>query len=426
MEKTSRIKGFYNLPMEERRKLVAQFADLTEDEVSLIGKDSSLPPDIADRMIENVIGTFPLPFAVATNFLINGKDYLIPMALEEPSVVAAASNMARLARNTGGFFAQTTEPIMIGQVQLVDLPDPEYARMQIYKHQEEILKIVEEVDPVLVKFGGGPRGVDARVINTPSGKMLIVHLYVDCRDAMGANAVNTANERVAPFLEEITGGKVYLRIISNLAERRLARAWAKWKKEDLGGEEVVDGIIAAYHFAISDPYRCATHNKGIMNGIDPIVIATGNDWRAIEAGAHSWASRNGKYTSLTTWEKDRNGDLVGTIELPVAVGTVGGATRTHPLAKVSLKILGVKTASELAQVIAAVGLAQNLGALRALAAEGIQRGHMKLHSRNIAIAAGAVGKEIDIVAARMVEEGIVRMDKAEEILKEIRGKIQKQ
>ncbi len=420
-EKSSRLKGFYNLSIDERLQLVAKFADLTEEEVSLLKKEGALPLELADRMIENVIGTFPLPYGVATNFKINGKDYLIPMALEEPSVVAAASNMAKLARNTGGFFTSATDPIMIGQIQVVNVPDPEYARMLVLSKKDELIAMAREIDPILVKFGGGARDIEARVIETPIGPMLIVHLLVDCRDAMGANTVNTQVEKLAPKIEELTGGKVYLRIISNLADRRLVRAWAKWKKEDLGGEDVVDGILNAYYFAISDPYRCATHNKGIMNGIDPVIIATGNDWRAIEAGAHTWATRFGDYTSLTTWEKDRNGDLVGTIELPMAVGTVGGATRTHPLAKISLKILGVKTAVELAQIIAAVGLAQNLGALRALATEGIQRGHMELHSRNIAVQAGAKGDEIDIVAERMVKEGTIRVDRAEEILKEIRG-----
>ena len=420
MSKSSRIPGFYKLKPEERLKIVKDFAGLTDEETNLLISMKGLPLDIADRMIENVVGAMPLPLGIAVNFLINGRDYLIPMAIEEPSVVAAASHAAKLARPTGGFKAIAMDPVMIGQIQAVKVPDPHGAKMRILEAKKEILKIANEQDPVLVKLGGGAKDVGVRVIDTIVGPMVITHLYVDCRDAMGANAVNTMCEKVAPLIEDLTGGKVYLRIISNLADRRLARASVVIRKEDVGGEEIVDGIVSAYAFAAADPYRCATHNKGIMNGIIAVALATGNDTRALEAGAHAYAAITGRYSPLTTWEKNENGDLVGTIELPIAVGIVGGATKTHPVARVCLKILGVKTARELAEVMAAVGLAQNLAALRALAAEGIQRGHMKLHARNIAVMAGAVGEEIDVVARKMVEKGVIRVDVAKEILEEIR------
>jgi hydroxymethylglutaryl-CoA reductase len=383
----------------------------------------------ADMMIENVVGTTELPLGIATNFLINGKDYLIPMVIEEPSVVAAASYAAKLARPTGGFTTSSDEPIMIGQVQLVNVKNPEKAARDIIAKKKEIIDYANQVDPcVLVKFGGGMRDIEARVLTTPAGKMVIVHLLVDCRDAMGANAVNTLAETLAPMFEDISGGKVRLRIISNLADRRLAKSKAVWKKEILEqaskgafkGDDIVNGIIEAWAFAFSDPYRASTHNKGIMNGIDAVVVATGNDWRAIEAGAHAYASIRGRYTSLTRYSKDKDGNLVGEIEIPMAVGLVGGATKTHPIAKIAVKILGVKSAKELSEVIASVGLAQNFAALRALATEGIQKGHMRLHARNIAVMAGAQGKDIDMVAGRMVEEKRIRVDRAKEILEEIR------
>ncbi|MFB0514813.1 MAG: hydroxymethylglutaryl-CoA reductase, degradative, partial [Candidatus Bathyarchaeia archaeon] len=346
----------------------------------------------------------------------NKRDYLIPMAIDEPSVVAAASYAAKMARQGGGFYTSSTPPIMIGQIQAVDIKDPYAARMQVIQAKEEILKKANDQDPVLVSVGGGAKDLDAKVIHTTQGPMLITELHVDCRDAMGANAVNTMAEAVAPIIERVTDGRVYLRIISNLATKRLARAWCIVPKEAIGGEEVVDGIVNAYAFAASDPYRAATHNKGILNGIIAVIIATCNDHRAIEAGAHAYAARNGCYTTLSTWEKNENGDLVGSIELPMAVGLIGGAVRTHPIAKIALKILGVKTANEFAEVLAAVGLAQNLGALRALAHEGIQRGHMSLHARNIAVAAGATGELIDLVAEKMVEERKIRMDRAKELI----------
>jgi len=420
--KSSRIPRFYQLSPEERLKYVAEFADLTSEEVELLKKHGGLDLSIANRMIENVIGTFGLPLGIATNFLINGKDYLIPMVIEEPSVVAAASNAARMMREGGGILSMSTEPVMIGQVQVVGIKDIEGARFDVLKVKDEILKIANEKDPVLVSLGGGAKDLEVRVVNSPEGPMLIVHLLVDVRDAMGANAVNTMAEAVAPYISQITGGKVYLRIISNLADRRLVRAKAVVPKDAVGGEEVAKGIVYAWAFAAADPYRAATHNKGIMNGVDAVVIATGNDWRAVEAGAHAYAARNGRYEPLSRWELNEYGDLVGTLEMPLALGIVGGATKTNPLARICLKILRVKTASELAEVVGAVGLAQNLAALRALAAEGIQRGHMSLHAKNIAIMAGAVGDEVDRVAELMVKDGIVRLDKAIEILQKLRGK----
>uniref|UniRef100_A0A7C3YPQ1 Hydroxymethylglutaryl-CoA reductase, degradative n=1 Tax=Geoglobus ahangari TaxID=113653 RepID=A0A7C3YPQ1_9EURY len=416
--RSSRIPGFYKLSVEERIKKVAEFCGLSEEDKKLL-LERGLPLEIADRMIENVIGTFELPFGIATNFLIDGKDHLIPMVIEEPSVVAAASNAAKMAREGGGFFTDYTGDIMIGQIQVTRLKDPYAAKFEVLRNKDEIIERANECDPILVKLGGGCKDVEARVIDTIRGKMLIVHLIVDVKDAMGANAVNTMCEKVAPLIQSITGGKVYLRIISNLAVYRLARAKAVFKKDVIGGEEVVEGIMEAYAFAEADPFRCATHNKGIMNGISAVVIATGNDFRAVEAGAHSYAALRG-YKPLTTYEVNENGDLVGTIELPLAVGTIGGATKVNPLAKLSLKILGVERAEQLARIIAAVGLAQNFAALRALVTEGIQRGHMELHARNVAIMAGAVGDEIDRVVEGMLKEGVIRIDKAKEILEKIR------
>ncbi|MEM2924205.1 MAG: hydroxymethylglutaryl-CoA reductase, degradative [Methanocellales archaeon] len=420
MERTSKVSGFYKLSFKQRLEFVKNFASLSEDEVKILSNTGALEVEIADRMIENVIGGMTLPLGVAVNFLINGRDYLIPMAIEEPSVVAAASNAAKMAREGGGFFTSTSGALMIGQIQATRIKDPYAARNRILERKEEILKVANEQDPVLVKLGGGARDVEARVIQTSKGAMVITHLIVDCRDAMGANAVNTMAEAVAPLIEEITRGKVYLRIISNFADKRLARARAIFPKDAIGGEEVVDAILLAYEFAASDHYRATTHNKGIMNGITAVALATGNDTRAIEAGAHAYASRSGRYEPLSRWEKNSNGDLVGTIELPLAVGIVGGATKTHPTARINLKILGVKTAAELAEVMAAVGLAQNFAALRALATEGIQRGHMSLHSRNIAIAAGATGDLIDKIAEIMVRERKIRLDRAKELLEAMR------
>jgi len=417
---SSRIPGFYKLSVEERLRKVAEFSGLSDDETKAV-LNQGLPLDVADRMIENVIGTFEMPLGIATNFLIDGKDYLIPMAIEEPSVVAAASNAARMAREGGGFTTDYTGSVMIGQIQVTKLADPVSAKFEVLRHREEIVERANECDPMLVNLGGGCKDVEARVIDTIMGKMLIVHLVVDVKDAMGANAVNTMCEKVAPFIERITGGRVYLRIISNLASYRLARAKTAFDKEVIGGEGVVEGIMLAYAFAAADPYRCATHNKGIMNGISALMIATGNDFRAIEAGAHSYASLGG-YKPLTTYEVDEKGNLVGTIEVPMAVGIIGGATKVNPLAKISLKILGVKTAEELARVAAALGLAQNFAALRALATEGIQRGHMELHARNLAIMAGASGEDVDKVVEVMVRDGKIRLDYAKEVIEALRSR----
>ncbi|KYH42541.1 MAG: 3-hydroxy-3-methylglutaryl-CoA reductase [Candidatus Bathyarchaeota archaeon B26-1] len=416
--RTSRISGFYKLSPEERLRIVKEFAGLTDEEASLLRDTGSLKIDLADRMIENVIGAFPIPLGVAVNFLINGRDYLIPMAIEEPSVVAAASYGAKMAREGGGIFTSSTEPIMIGQIQSVGIKDPYRAKMSILEAKDEILKKANEQDPILVSLGGGAKDLRVKVIDTMVGPMVITELLVDCRDAMGANAVNTMAEAVAPLIERVTKGRVYLRIISNLATMRLARAWAVIPKEAVGGEEVVDGIVNAYAFAAADPYRAATHNKGILNGVIAVVIATGNDHRAVEAGAHAYAAISGRYLPLSVWEKNEDGDLVGSLEMPIPVGIVGGATKVHPIAKIALKILGVKSARELSEIMAAVGLVQNLAALRALAHEGIQRGHMSLHARNIAIMAGATGDLIDIIAERMVEERKIRIDRAKELLEE--------
>lgn len=421
MTKTSKISGFYKLSPADRIKAVSEFADLTEEESSDISTTGALDIDATDRMVENVIGVMEVPMGVAVNFLINGKDYLIPMAIEEPSVIAAASNSAKMTRAEGGFTTSSTGPVMIGQIQAVGIEDPHGARINILENKDEIIKQANEVDPILVKFGGGAKDVEVRVIESPGGPMVVTHLIVDCRDAMGANAVNTMAEAVAPYIEKLTGGHVYLRIISNFADKRLMRAKAVYNKDAIGGSSVVDGIIAAYNFAASDPYRASTHNKGIMNGVSAAVLATGNDTRAIEAGAHSYASRSGTYSPLTRYEKNKNGDLVATIEMPMAVGLVGGATKTNPIARAAVKILGVETATEMGEVFAALGLAQNFAAMRALATEGIQRGHMNLHSRNVAIQAGATGDLADKIAKIMVDEKKVRADRATELLEELKN-----
>jgi hydroxymethylglutaryl-CoA reductase len=439
MTPSSRLAGLYDLPLEKRIEKVAQWAELTQDEAAIL-RGAMGPGGLAERsrrrlaevlthadqMVENVVGVHGLPLGIATNFVVNGRDVLVPMVIEEPSVVAGASFAAKLARAGGGFQATTTAPEMIGQLQVLDVADPWSARFDLLAARGELLAVANETDPVIVNAGGGARDLDVRIFErTPIGSMLVVHLVFDCRDAMGANAVNTACETLAPRIEQITGGRVVLRILSNLADRRLARARCTVPVEilafgDFPGERVAQGIIEAWAFAAADPYRAATHNKGIMNGVDAVVIATGNDWRAVEAGAHAYAARLGRYASLSTWARDAGGNLVGTLEMPLAVGIVGGATRVLPTARVALKILGVQTAHALAQVIAAVGLAQNLAALRALATEGIQRGHMQLHARQVAVAAGAVGHEVAHVVARMVAEGHVRPDRAEAILAQLR------
>lgn len=429
MTRTSRIPGFYDQNLQRRRELAAEAAALTPDGL-LPYLTGGLSPEQADHMVENVIGVHALPLGLGLNFIVNGREVLVPMAIEEPSVIAGASFMAKLARAGGGFQATTSEPYMIGQIQILDLADIYAARMAIYEHKASLLAEADEIDPLLKKFGGGARDLEVRLIeDSPVGSFLVVHLIYDVRDAMGANAINTACERLAPRLEQITGGRVHLRILSNLADRRLARARctipvsaleiaAQESMQAYSGETVRDGIIAAWAFAAADPYRAATHNKGIMNGVDAVVIATGNDWRAIEAGAHAYAARSGRYTSLSTWGKDSAGNLVGTLEMPMPVGIVGGATKVHPAAQAAIKLMGVKTAAELAEIIVSVGLAQNLAALRALATEGIQRGHMSLHARQVAIAAGAKGDQIEKLAAQLVAEKTVRIDRAEAILKE--------
>jgi hydroxymethylglutaryl-CoA reductase len=414
----SEIPGFYKLSMKERIALVKKVAGLTDEESKAIAETGGLPAEVADRMIENVIGGITMPLGVAVNFKVNGKDYLVPMALEEPSVVAAASNAAKMARVKGGFRVTNTGPLMIGQIQVVGVPNPEGAKKSLLQKRNEILKLANDQDPLLVSLGGGAKELNVRVISTLKGQMLVAELVVNTGDAMGANAVNTMAEAVAPMVEELTGGKVLLRIISNLADRRLVRASATFDKDAIGGADVVEGIVSAYAFADADPYRCATHNKGIMNGVVAVGIACGQDIRALEAGAHSYASRTGKYKPLTVWEKDSNGDLVGRLEMPMAVGLVGGASRTHPAAKAAIKILGVTKAVDLADVMAAVGLAQNFAALRALAAEGIQLGHMKLHARNMAVSAGATGRLIEVVAEKMIEEKRIRFDRAKELVEE--------
>ena len=421
---SSRISGFYNLSIDERRAKIADSTLLPSKDL-LPFTDGGLTPDSADHMIENVIGMHSLPLGIGLNFQVNRRDVLVPFAIEEPSVVAGASFMAKLVRTGGGFQATTSTPEMIGQMQLLDVADVASARLKIYEHKAELLEEADSIDPILKKFGGGARDLEVRIIeDSPIGAFLVLHLIYDVRDAMGANAVNTACERLAPRIEAITGGRVHLRILSNLADRRLARVRCTIPVkglafDDYSGEQVRDGIIEAWAFAASDPYRAATHNKGIMNGVDAVVIATGNDWRAIEAGAHAYAVKNGKYTSLSTWGEDSDGNLVGSLEIPMAVGIVGGATKVHPAAQAAVKLMDVKTAAELAEIIVSVGLAQNLAALRALATEGIQRGHMSLHARQVAIAAGAEGDLIEKVAAQMVTEKTVRIDRAEEILKSL-------
>jgi len=414
----SKVSGFYKLSREERVKKLKEVTGLGDDDLGPLIDPGKVDLEVLDHMIENVVGAMTLPLGIATNFKVNGQDYLVPMAIEEPSVVAAASNAARMARDLGGFIATDTGPVMIAQIQTVEVPTPFAAKDKIIEVKEELLELANEQDPILVRFGGGARDIRVRIFDTAVGVMLVCELIVDCRDAMGANAVNTMAEALAPRIEKITGGRVILRILSNLAEFRLVRVRATFDKKLLGGDEVVNDIVAAWAFAEADPYRCATHNKGIMNGIDAVVVATGNDFRAIEAGAHSYAAVGG-YSSLTKYERDPDGNLVGSIEIPMAVGLVGGATKVHPVARACVKILGVKTALELGHIIASVGLAQNLAALRALASEGIQKGHMALHARNVAATAGARGEQVDIIAEKLVKEKNVKVERAKELLGEL-------
>ena len=423
---SSMIKNMRNLSPQQRLEAVSKALNCNYDLLNDLKGEGSLPLKIADGMIENVVGRFELPLGIATNFLINSKDYLIPMAVEEPSVVAAASHMGKLARTNGGFQAVSDRPIMRGQIQVMDLEDLHASKARILEHKNELISVANEKDKTLVNLGGGCEDLEVHLFKeTPAGPMLVVHLLIDVCDAMGANTVNTMAEHIAPLIEKLINGRVRLRILSNLADKRLVTASVKlsasqFDTKNYSGNEVIKGIFEAASFAAVDPYRAATHNKGIMNGIDPIIVVTGNDWRAIEAGAHAFAARDGHYTSLTDWSISNNGDLLGKITLPMAVGLVGGATKTHPTAKAAIEVLGVKTATELGQVIAAVGLAQNLAALRALATEGIQRGHMALHARNLAVQAGAHGAEIDLIVKGMIDSHNVTMDNAMQILKGLR------
>ncbi|MCP4417505.1 MAG: hydroxymethylglutaryl-CoA reductase, degradative [Chloroflexi bacterium] len=420
-QRTSRLPGFYKKSLLERVQIVSEWAGLENgDTAMLIGQ--GLANEQADKMIENTLGTFALPLGIAVNFLINGRDYLIPMAVEEPSVLAAVSNAAKKIRAGGGFHTSATDPVMIGQIQVLDIPDMDAAINAISAHNDELLETANCCDRIIVKLGGGARKIETRPFpNTPVGPMLIVHLHFDTRDAMGANAINTSLEALAPRIAELTNGRTSLRILSNLADQRTATARCTIPADqlattDLAGTEVAKLIEEANAFAVVDPYRAATHNKGIMNGIDAVCIATGNDWRAVEAGAHAYAAQNGRYSALTDWHVDENGDLYGEITLPMAVGMVGGATKVHPTARVAMKILDVQSAPELAQVITAVGLAQNLAAIKALATVGIQKGHMALHARQVAMAAGAPEQLIQQIADQLVSERRIHVDRAQEIL----------
>jgi hydroxymethylglutaryl-CoA reductase len=423
---TSRIPGFFKLGVPERVARIQEIAGLTDEETQrLAASFGALERDRADRMVENVVGVMGVPLGIAVNFLINGRDYLIPMAIEEPSVIAAASNAARIMRQSGGLTAHYASAMMIGQVQLVKLPDPAAARDRILAARDDILVEANAVDPILVRLGGGAKDLEVRLLTeTPAGPMVVVHLIVDTKDAMGANAVNTMAETVTPTLERLTDGQVRLRILSNLADRRVVQVQVAIDEAHLGTEEydgadVAERISEAYAFAAADPYRAATHNKGIMNGMDAVALATGNDWRALEAGAHAYAARGGHYQPLSTWTRDGAGYLLGTLEIPVVLGLVGGATRAHPMARLAVKILGVEAAAEFGEVVAAVGLAQNFAALKALSTEGIQRGHMALHARNVAMSAGATGEQVDRVVAQMVAERAINVARAQEILEHI-------
>jgi hydroxymethylglutaryl-CoA reductase len=418
VEKSSRLPGFYKLPLEERVAVVGEWAGLdTAEQVLLL--EQGLPATQANHMVENAVGTFSLPLGVAANFLINGRDYLIPMAIEEPSVVAAVSSAAKLVRAGGGFETETTEPVMIGQVQVLDIPDMEAAVLALHNNEAELSELANACSQSIVRRGGGMRGIEIRPFyDSPVGPMLVVHLLYDCRDAMGANAVNTAAEAVAPLIAELTGGRVHLRILSNLSDRRLATARCRIPAAAFENDDVPRLIEEANAFAVVDSYRATTHNKGIMNGVDAVCIATGNDWRAIEAGAHAYAARSGTYRALTDWHVEENGDLFGSLTLPLAVGIVGGATKVHPTARVALKILGVESAAELARIMVAVGLAQNLAAIKALATVGIQKGHMRLHARQVALAAGAAEDQVEYLARQLARENNIRVSRAREILQD--------
>ena len=422
MTPSSRLSGLRDHTPIERRRLVAEAAELDPARLAALDPAEGLTLSQADHLVENVVGLLGIPVGIATNFRIDGVDRLVPLATEEPSVVAAASNAARMARATGGFSTSSTGDVMIAQVQVLDAVDPEGTRLRLLEARDELLALADAQDPTLVSFGGGAVDISVRTLATRTGTQVILHLHVDVRDAMGANAVNTMAEALAPRIAEIAGARTLLRILTNKADRRLTRARAVFPADLLGGAQVVADIEAASAFAEADAYRAATHNKGIMNGITAVVLATGNDTRAVEAGCHSHAVREGAYRALSRFERNADGDLIGTLEVPLAVGLVGGATRAHPTARAAVELLGISTARELAATIAAVGLAQNLAACRALAAEGIQRGHMTLHARTIAASAGAEGGEIAEVAARIVADGRIRGEYAAEVLAELRGR----
>jgi hydroxymethylglutaryl-CoA reductase len=418
--KNSRLSGFFKLTTAERRQIIQDWMGGDD----WIPDDGGLTAEQASAMIENVIGRYGFPFGVATNFLINDRDVLIPMVIEEPSVVAACSNAAKFFRAGGGFKTSSDEPVMIGQIQVLDMPDLYSARQAILDHKAELMQMVDEQGGSIVKRGGGARDVQVRVFeDTPIGGMLVVHLLMDTRDAMGANAINTAVEYIAPRVEALTGGRVNLRILSNLTDQRKARAEgmipaAELTRGDMSGVEVGRAIVEAGVFAEVDPYRATTHNKGVMNGIDAVVLATGNDWRAVEAGAHAYAARDGRYTSLTRWWQDKEGNLHGSIELPLSVGIVGGATRVHGMAQLALKLMDIQSATELAEVMAAVGLAQNFAAIKALATDGIQKGHMRMHARQLALAAGATPEQVPLIAEQMIQEGVIRLERAKALMSE--------
>lgn len=419
---SSRIQGFRNHTVDDRRAVVAQVSEVPVETLRAWSPESGLDLAQADRMIENAVGVLGIPIGIATNFVVDGRDVLVPMATEEPSVVAAASNLARMTREHGGFRTSSSAPLMQAQIQVLDVVDPEAARLRLLEAVGEIAALADAQDPRLIEVGGGVRDVVVRLVPSRRQTYVVVHLVVDVRDAMGANAVNTMAEAVAPRIAQIAQGRTLLRILTNKADRRLTRVRAVFDAELLGGPEVVENMVEATEFAVADPYRAATHNKGIMNGITAVVLATGNDTRAVEAGAHSHAiGADGAYTSMSRFEQGADGNLVGTLELPMPVGLVGGATTVHPAAKAAVQVLGVSDAAGLAAVIMAVGLAQNAAAVRALATEGIQRGHMSLHARNVAVSAGAEAHEVEAVVARLIADRAVRADHAERVLHELRA-----
>ncbi len=422
-DRSSEISGYYKLSVDERLKILEAFSDLSPEEIETLRMQGSLSTELADRLIENVVSTLELPVGIAPNFRINGKDYLIPMAIEEASVVAACSNAARIARISGGFVSESTEPIMIGQIQIVDYDSFEELSKTIMKHETEILKLANTRSRTLSSLGAGAKELEIRALDDPQ-KSAVVHILIDVRDAMGANVVNSMCETVAPYLEELTGARTNLRILSNLTPHRVSRSKAIFKKALIGGETVVDNIVSAYQMANVDPFRAATHNKGIMNGIDAVLLATFNDWRSAEANAHTYHVLTGNY-SLTRFSKTPDGDLMGEIEIPIAVGTVGGSTNTVKKAAIYRKILGVENSKEFANVLAAVGLAQNFAAVRALSSEGIQKGHMSLHARSLAASVGAENEEIDLISDTMIKDGTISMSKARELLEDIRKRTNK-